>query len=58
MKLKSKWHKNDLNEHNLDNVNAEEPDADSSKIKLDDNKYEIRIMKALKELSDNSENYY
>ena len=47
--------KNDLNEHNLDNVNAEEPDTDSSKIKVDDNKYEIRIMKALKELSDNSE---
>ena len=45
--------KEDLNEHNLDNIDTENPDADSSKIKVDDN-MEIRILKALTQLSENS----
>ena len=47
--------KEDFNEHNLDNIDKENPEPDSSKIKVDDNKYEIRIIKALNQLSENSE---
>ena len=47
--------KNDLSEHNLDNIDKTNPDADSSKIKVDDNKYEIRILRALNQLSENGD---